>query len=61
MKFFIMDIKPTVIEIWIRAEGEDGLIGDAHQIITPSMSFGELSFEDLLRLGEGEHELEEKE
>ena len=61
MKFFIVDIKPNEIEIWMRAEGEDGLIGDARQIIKPNESFGELSFEDLLRLGEGEHELEEKE
>jgi hypothetical protein len=59
MKVFISFAGGTV---WVHARPEgDGIIGDVAQPITRGESFLGHGFDDLIKLGEGEHELTEAE
>jgi hypothetical protein len=57
MKVFLT-VDPAVgIEVRARMEG-DGVIGDFSTLIKPGDSFGDVSFDELKRLGPGEHEVD---
>jgi hypothetical protein len=45
------------IVIMARAEGPGGLIGDLIHDVLPGESWGDLSYEELRQLGEGEHDV----
>jgi hypothetical protein len=59
MKVFLSHIGGNVL-IQMRAEGED-FEGDATRLLGPSDDFFGYSFAEMLKLGEGEHDITEKE
>ena len=48
-----------VIEVRARAEGEGGMVGDLNEEVHPGESFLGWTYDELLRLGDGEHILQE--
>jgi hypothetical protein len=56
MKVFLSKVAGGVL-VQARAEGDGDLVGDLAQLITPSESFGQFTHDELVAMGEGEHEI----
>jgi hypothetical protein len=58
MKVYLVHGEDGAVHIMARAEGPRGLIGDMHHVVRPGESWGDLSYEELRALGEGEHDID---
>jgi hypothetical protein len=53
-----ISIVPGGVLVQARAEGDGDLVGDLGQLVTPSESFGQFTHDELVAMGEGEHDLD---
>ena len=58
MIIFLSDTDSNEIRVQARFEGDGDMIGDMMQVVQPGESFGGVSFEQLSKLGPGEHEID---
>lgn len=59
MKVFLQISAHGDILVQARAEGDDGMVGDMGQIVRHGGDFMGHDYDELTRLGEGEHDLAE--
>jgi hypothetical protein len=54
-------IKDGIVHLLIRAESDDGtILGDGHTSVRAGETFDGWTYEELLALGDGEHDIEQK-
>ena len=49
---------PNVIVLRARAEGDEGMVGDFIEEISPNDTFGTMTYEQLLELGQGKIDID---
>ncbi len=52
-----LQIKDDTILVQARAEGVGGIVGDMEQLVQPGGDFAGHGYDELKRLGEGEHDI----
>ena len=56
VKVFLSKVAGGVL-VQMRAEGDADMLGDLSQLVAPGDSFGQFTHDELVAMGEGEHEL----